>query len=84
MDLIANYMLEWENEFDPWAKQTPTPRDVLASLMQDRQLTQVQLEQAGVIAQSTLSQVLNGQRGISKQAAKQLASFFDVPIKIFL
>ncbi len=84
MDLIATYMLEWENQFDPWAKETSTPRDALASLMQDRNLTQVQLEQAGIIAQSTLSQVLSGQRGISKRIAQQLARYFGVSVDVFL
>ncbi len=84
IDLIATYMLEWENQFDPWAKEIPTARDALASLMQDRHLTQKQLEQAGIIAQSTLSQVLSGQRGISKRVAQKLARYFGVPINVFL
>ena len=84
MDIIATYMLDWENQFDPWAKKTATPRDVLASLIQDRQLTQVQLEQAGVIAQSTLSQILSGQRGISQRVAQRLAGYFGVPVSAFL
>lgn len=78
IDLIARYMLEWENANDPWAGQPATPRDVLASLMRDRKVTQSQLEQAGVIAQSTLSQILNGKREISKTNAKKLGTYFKV------
>ncbi len=50
IDLIARYMLEWENANDPWASTPSTPRDALASLMRDRGTTQVQLEKAGVVA----------------------------------
>jgi hypothetical protein len=46
IDLIARYMLEWENANDPWALTPSTPRDALASLMRDRGTTQVQLEKA--------------------------------------
>jgi hypothetical protein len=52
IDLIARYMLEWENANDPWALTPSTPRDALASLMPDRGTTQVQLEKAGVVASS--------------------------------
>jgi hypothetical protein len=62
IDLIARYMLEWENTNDPWAAMPSTP-DALASLMRDRGVTQVQLERAGVVAQGTLSQILAGGSG---------------------
>jgi HTH-type transcriptional regulator / antitoxin HigA len=84
IDLISRYMLEWENTNDPWAQTPSTPRDALASLMRDRGTTQYQLEKDGVIAQSTLSQVLSGKRQISKGAAKKLAAFFGVSHVVFL
>ena len=78
IDLVARYMLEWENANDSWAQEPATPRDVVANLMRDRNVTQVQLEKAGVIAQSTLSQILNRKRQISKTNAKKLAAYFQV------
>jgi HTH-type transcriptional regulator / antitoxin HigA len=84
IDLIARYMLEWENANDPWASTPSTPRDALASLMRDRGTTQVQLEKAGVVAQSTLSQILAGKRGISKATTKKLGAFFRVSSVVFL
>ncbi len=84
IDLIARYMLEWENANDPWAQTPSTPRDALASLMRDRGTTQYQLEKAGVVAQSTLSQILSGKRGISKGTAKKLGAFFGVSSLVFL
>lgn len=84
IDLIGRYMLEWENANDPWARAQATPRDVLASLMRDRSVNQVDLETAGVVAQSTLSQILSGKRGISKGVAKKLGEFFGVPVSAFL
>ena len=83
IDLIARYMLEWENANDPWA-HTSTPRNALASLMRDRGATQSQLEMAGVVAQSTLSQILSSKRGISKATAKKLGAYFGVSSALFL
>ncbi len=84
IDLIGRYMLEWENANDPWASIQAAPRDVLASLMRDRSVNQVDLETAGVVAQSTLSQILNGKRGISRGVAKKLGAYFGVPVGAFL
>jgi antitoxin component HigA of HigAB toxin-antitoxin module len=56
----------------------------LTSLMRDCGTTQVQLEKAGVVAQSTLSQILAGKRGISKATAKKLGAFFGVSSVVFL
>ncbi len=84
IDLIGRYMLEWENANDPWARAQPMPRDVLASLICDRSVNQIDLETAGVVAQSTLSQILSGKRGISKGVAKKLGAFFSVPVNAFL
>jgi plasmid maintenance system antidote protein VapI len=44
----------------------------------------VQLERAGVVAQSTLSQILAGKRGASKGTAKKLGAFFGVSSAVFL
>ena len=84
IDLIAQYMLEWENTNDPWASTPSTPRDALASLMCDRGVSQYQLAKAGVVAQSTLSQILAGKREISKGTAKKLGMFFSVSNTTFL
>jgi HTH-type transcriptional regulator / antitoxin HigA len=84
IDLVGRYMLEWENANDPWAQVEAVPRDVLANLMRDRKVSQVDLETAGVVAQSTLSQILSGKRGISKGVAKKLGAFFGMPISAFL
>jgi antitoxin component HigA of HigAB toxin-antitoxin module len=83
IDLIARYILMWENANDSSAQTPSTPRDALASLMRDRGTMQYQLEKAGVIAPSTLSQVLSGKREISKGAAKKLATFFGVSSSVF-
>jgi plasmid maintenance system antidote protein VapI len=46
--------------------------------------TQAQLERVGVVAQSTLSQILVGKRGASKGTAKKLGAFFGVSNAVFL
>ena len=72
------------NANDPWAFIPSTSRDALASLMRDRGTTQVQFEKAGVVAQSTLSQIFAGKRGISKATAKKLGAFFGISSVVFL
>jgi HTH-type transcriptional regulator / antitoxin HigA len=84
IDLIGRYMLEWENANDPWARVEAMPRDLLANLMRDRGVNQVDLETAGVVAQSTVSQILSGRRSTSKGVAKKLSVFFGVPVSAFL
>ena len=84
IDLVGRYMLEWENANDPWARAQATSRDVLAGLMRDRNVNQVDLEMAEVVAQSTMSQMLSGRRSISKGVAKKLSAFFGVPVSAFL
>jgi plasmid maintenance system antidote protein VapI len=42
------------------------------------------LERAGVVAQSTLSQILAGKRGVSEGTAKKLGAFFGVSSTVFL
>ncbi len=81
--LIAGYMRDWQ------ANQTPlfsdsTPAEHLQALMLERGISQYQLEKVSVARQSTLSQVLNGKRGISKNMARKLANFFSVSVELFL
>jgi antitoxin component HigA of HigAB toxin-antitoxin module len=83
-DLAAGYVQTWEQANDPWLKDPPTGRDALAYLMRERGVTQYQLAKAGVAHQSTLSSILRGQRGISVGVARKLASFFGVPVDLFL
>ncbi len=52
--------------------------------MTEHSTTQYQLQKAEVAKQSVISRVLSGERQISKELAKNLSVFFQVPYKIFL
>lgn len=84
-NLIAGYMHEWELDNEPEQKLDHLePNERLAFLMQRRGVSQYALDKAGVAHQSTLSQILAGERGISKEVAKRLAAHFGVSVEVFL
>jgi antitoxin component HigA of HigAB toxin-antitoxin module len=83
-NLAAGYVQAWEQANDPWLKDPPTGRDALAYLISKRGVTQYQLAKAGIAHQSTLLSILRGQRGISVGVARKLATFFGVPMELFL
>ena len=60
-----------------------TPRDVVRHLMESNGLRQVDLIDV-FGAESTVSEVLNGKRGISKTQARALAHYFHVPADLFI
>jgi HTH-type transcriptional regulator/antitoxin HigA len=60
-----------------------TPQERLAQLMEDRGMTQADIWKLfGTRARA--SEVLNRKRGISREQARRLADFFQVPLDIFL
>ena len=58
------------------------PRAVLRFLMEQHGLKQSDL--ADCAPQSRISEILNGQRAVSKALAKRLATRFRVPVEVFL
>jgi antitoxin component HigA of HigAB toxin-antitoxin module len=81
--LACGYLKTWEEEHEPVVVDS-TPLEHLKALMTERGVTQYQLQKAGIAKQSVMSRVLNGERQISKELAKNLSQFFQVPYKIFL
>lgn len=63
--------------------ETATPRSVLLALMEDRGLKHKDVWKL-FGSRGVASEVMNGKRGISKQVAKRLATFFQVPADVFL
>ena len=60
-----------------------SPLDSLRNFMEVRNLRQRDLIPV-FGASSTVSDVLNGKRGISKTHARKLAEFFHVPVSLFI
>ncbi len=59
-----------------------SPKEALTFLMQQHELKQADL--ADLAPQSTISAVLSGKRGISKQLAAKLAARFGVSAAVFV
>ncbi len=81
--LACQYLKTWEEQYEPKINDS-TPLEHLKALMTERGISQYQLQKAGVTKQSVISRVLRGEREISKELAKRLSPFFQVPYKIFL
>ncbi len=81
-DLVSEYVRAWEAEFE--AEIDATPSEVLEQLMLERNVTQTDLERAGVAKQELLSMILAGKREVSRGLAKKLATFFKVSVEVFV
>ena len=81
--LACQYLKTWEEHHEP-SPADSTPLEHLKALMTERGTTQYQLQKAGVAKQPVISRVLSGERQISKELARNLSTFFQVPYKIFL
>ena len=60
------------------------PRGRLAGLIEARELTQAELARRSHVPRTTINEILSGRRGISKQNAVRLASFFGVRLEELL
>jgi HTH-type transcriptional regulator / antitoxin HigA len=82
LKLIVSLIEAWENHIDLPPKATPV--EVLHFLMEARGHTPKDLESSVGMDKSLLSNVLKGQREISKEMAKKLASFYRVSPAVFI
>jgi HTH-type transcriptional regulator / antitoxin HigA len=78
--LLAERLNAWEEAHVPMPEATPQQR--LQFLMQQQNLKQADLND--LVDQSTLSKILRGQREISKNLAKKLATRFGTSVEMFL
>ncbi|MEE4376334.1 MAG: helix-turn-helix domain-containing protein [Candidatus Competibacteraceae bacterium] len=80
LDYLAEQLIAYENEHCriPAAE----PRELLRFLMEQHDLKQTDLSDCA--PQSRISEILNGQRAISKTLAKRLAARFHVRADLFL
>jgi HTH-type transcriptional regulator/antitoxin HigA len=81
LDLMVRLIKDYEEEHYPLAD--PTPREMLAYLMEQRNLKQADLLPI-FKSRGYVSDVINAKRAISKTHAKQLAEFFRVSVNLFL
>jgi antitoxin component HigA of HigAB toxin-antitoxin module len=57
---------------------------VLEELMRERNVSQKDLERAGIASQPVISKILKGEQAISKAVAKKLAVHFAVDVSMFV
>ena len=71
-----------EARFHPGS--TSTPISMLQTLMEAQGFMQEDLVKAGIGSSGIVSEIINGQRQISKEQANELAVFFFVSADLFL
>jgi len=81
-DLLTALIEKYEDEhFD--LPRAATPAEALRELVAERQMTVTELGKI-INSKGTASQMLSGERSISKEAAKRFAQYFRVPVTLFL
>jgi HTH-type transcriptional regulator / antitoxin HigA len=74
--IVTDHIDAYEKERHP-IPDAP-PRQVLAYLIEEKGVTQKEVEGATGLYQSNLSQVLSGRRKLTAEQVKRLAAYFDV------
>jgi len=82
LKLIATLCMSFEEKYYN-VQEGVTPAAILADLMSERGLKQVDLLPI-FGSRSVVSEVMSGKRGITKTQAKALAQFFKLPVELFL
>jgi HTH-type transcriptional regulator / antitoxin HigA len=82
LDVLVDLVEAYEEEHFPIADASDV--DVLRELMRSNDLSQNDLAKRVQIAQSTISDVLNGNRKLTKGQVMKLAEFFNVAPAAFL
>jgi HTH-type transcriptional regulator / antitoxin HigA len=81
--LLKN-LAEWEDAHEALHFTDVAGHLILKSLMEEHGITQLQLEQEGLMQQSLASKILRGERSISKALAKRLGNRFQISPAVFI
>ena len=82
IELLATLIEQYEVREHPTPKLPPDA--VLTEMIEAREITQAKLAAATGISKQTISNIVNGRRGISKANALELAAYFRLPVGMFL
>ena len=82
LESIGDRIFEYEAAY--YDIPDATPAQVLAYLMDAKELTQTELAESVQIDQGTISKLLNGARDFSKAQAKKMSIYFSVPMEVFV
>ncbi len=82
VDLLSTLIMQYESEVYPVPEVTPG--EMLAHLIDARGISKAQLAREVGIPRATLTNVVNGSRGISKASAAKLGAYFHVSPAAFI
>jgi len=82
LEVLTGLVEEFENQHYPI--DDASEADVLKELMRSNGLTQIKLEKLVGISQSTISDVLNGRRSLTREQILTLSRHFKVSPSAFL
>jgi HTH-type transcriptional regulator/antitoxin HigA len=82
LELLATLVAQYESQMYPAPEASPA--DVLEHLIDERGLTNAELARATGIPRQTITNIVKGDRGISKANAIKLAKYFQVSPELFL
>jgi HTH-type transcriptional regulator / antitoxin HigA len=82
LELLSGLVMQYESQVYP--APDVSPRDMLAHLIEARELTRADVARRTGIPRATITNILKGTRGISKANAARLGEFFHVAVSAFL
>lgn len=82
LELLATLAERYEEQHFPAPEVAPG--EVLAHLIQARGVSKAEVSRATGIARQTITNIVNGARGISEQNRTKLAQFFHVSPLLFV
>jgi HTH-type transcriptional regulator/antitoxin HigA len=80
--ILVDHISAYEAEHYPIPDATPG--EVLEFMMDQKGVTQKEVERATGIYQGNLSQIISGKRNLTTQQVKTLAEFFKVDASVFI
>jgi len=81
LDVLATLVEAYEN--NRWPSDALTPLDILWSAIKDDGRTQAELAEV-LGARSRASEILNGKRAISLEAARKISAAWKIPIQLLV
>ncbi len=82
LDVLADQVERYENEQHPLPAVSEA--DMLRHLIEAHDVTQLKLATETGIAESTISQILSGKRGMNRKHIEILAAYFKVSPAVFI
>ena len=80
--VLSTLIESYEIEVTP--RRKPTPAETLEHLIESKEVARAEVARATGIPRSTITNVLNGRRQISKENVTRLANYFHVDPSVFL